>query len=152
MSTELKAAQLELEPDIRREINWFVPEGEKHFIDPVTISVVSGVLLSAFFTGVLKGFGEEIGKKTGNTLGDWVIDSVQAIISGEHHDQAQVEHDAETARAELRVKLQGIDSAQVTANFDQVEHVFRSGFEKVMPEGRAEKLATRIRHVAAKVI
>jgi hypothetical protein len=146
MSIELQAAQSELEPDTRREINWFVPPGEQYFVDPVTVSAAAGVFLAAFFTGVLN----EVGKETGKTFGKWVIERVRTIITSakEHPDLSQVERDVEMARA----KLQGIDRAQVTVLFDQVEYELRSGFTEVMPEPRATNLATRVRHVAAKVI
>ncbi|HEX9944037.1 MAG TPA: hypothetical protein VGG03_18655 [Thermoanaerobaculia bacterium] len=149
MSTELQAAQAELAPDIQREINWFVGPGERHFVDPVTVSVVAGVCLSAFFTALVKGFGDEVGKETGKALGKWVVERVRAITSArEHSDPAQTERDAEMARA----KLQRMDRAQVMVVFDQVEYELRGGFTEVMPEQRATKLATRIRHVAAKVV
>ncbi|HEY9402019.1 MAG TPA: hypothetical protein VIQ24_04960 [Pyrinomonadaceae bacterium] len=152
MSTQLQVAQAELTADVRREINWFVPPGEKHFVNPGTIGTVAAVLLGMFFSGVLDGLKDTVkeeGKKAGKALGKKIATRLRAITSNkEEVNQAEVEQDAEAAKA----KLQAANQTQATIVFDQVEAELRMALQEVMPESRAGKLATRVRHVAIKVV
>lgn len=152
MTTQLQAAQAELTSDVRREINWFVPPGERHFVNPGTIGTVAAALLGLFFAGVLDGLKDTIkeeGKKAGKSLGKQIVKRLRAITSNkEEVNQAEVEQDAEAAKA----KLQTADQTQATLVFDQVEAELRTALQEVLPESRAGKLATRVRHVAIKVV
>lgn len=152
MSTQLQAAQSELVADLRREINFFVPKGERHLVDPGTIGTVAAVLLGMFFTGILDGLKEtlkEEGKKAGKSLGKQIVKRVRAVISDEEKvDQSQVEQDAEAAKA----TLQAANQTQAALVFDQVEAELRTALQEVLPDARAGKLATRVRHVAIKVV
>lgn len=114
MSTELQRAQSELEADMRREINWFVPSGQRHFVDPATIATAASVLLGVFFAGVAK----EMGSEAGKAVGKWIVERLRGVTSGkESVEQAEVERDAETAKD----KLKGVESTRATLIFDQVE-------------------------------
>lgn len=152
MSTQLQAAQSELTADLRREINFFVPTGERHFVNPGTISTVAAVLLGMFFTGILDGLKDtlkEEGKKAGKFLGAQIVKRVRGVISDEEKvDQAKVEQDAEAAKA----TLQTVNQTQAALVIDQVEAELRTALQEVLPESRAGKLATRVRHVAIKVV
>jgi hypothetical protein len=145
MSTELQMAQAELVADVRREINWFVPPGQRHFVDPAAIATAASVLLGVFFAGVAK----EMGSEAGKAVGKWIAERLRSVTSGkESADQAEVERDAETAKATLK----GVERERATLVFDQVETELRSGLTEVMPEQRAANFATRVRHIAVKVI
>lgn len=152
MSTRLQDAQAELTADLRREINWFVPPGERHFVDAGTVSAAATVLLGLFFAGLLDGLKETVkegGKKAGQSLGKWAVERLRAMVSDkEEADQAQVERDAEAARAAIG----GGDQVRADLVFGQVEAELRAALEEVMPEPRAAKLAMRVRHVAVKVV
>lgn len=152
MSTQLQMAQAELTADVKREINFFVPAGERHFVDPATLSTVSAVLLGMFITAVVDGFKDtlkEEGKKAGKYLGQQIVKRVRAVISDEEKvDQAKVEQDAEAAKATLKAANQ----TQAALVFDRIEAELRTALEEVLPESRAGKLATRVRHVAIKVV
>src|SRR6185437_7973903 len=145
MSTELEAAQTELSADVRREINWFAPEGERHFVDAAAIGAAASVLLGLFYSGMLEGLKESVkdeGKKTGLWLGGKIADRLRAITSGhEQPDPAQKEQTAEEARA----ALQGQDQKQIGWVFDEVETEMRTSFAQVMPDGRAPNAKTTAR-------
>ena len=152
MSTQLQAAQSELAADLRSEINWFVPSGERHFVNPSTISTLAAVVMGMFFTAVIDGLKDSLkaeGKKAGKYLGDQIVKRVRSVISDkEEVDQAQVGKDAEAAKA----KIKSADPAQATKVFDEVEAELSTALREIMPERRAVKLATRVRHVSVKVI
>jgi len=152
MSTQLETAQTELAADVRREINWFVPSGERHFVDAATISMAASMLLGLFFSGMAEGLKESVkaeGKKAGLWLGAQVAERLRAITSGhEHADPAQTEHAAGVAKA----ALQGRDRAQVAWVFDEVETEMRTGFAGAMPDQRAAAFATRVRHLAVRAL
>ena len=152
MSTQLQAAQAELTAEVRREINWFVPSGERHFVDPGTIGTVAAVLLGMFFTGVLDGLKDTIkdeGKKAGKSLGKQIVKRLRSVISDkEEVNQSQVEQDAEVAKA----TISSTDRTQAATVFAQVEAELRTALQEVMPDQRAGKLATRVREVAIKVV
>lgn len=152
MSTQLEAAQAELTADVRREINWFVPSGERHFVDAAAISAAASVLLGLFYSGMLDGLKEAVkaeGKKTGLWLGAQIADRLRAITSGhEQPDPAQTEQAAQAARA----ALQGQDQKQVGWVIDEVETEMRTSFAQVMPDGRAATFATRVRHIAVRAL
>lgn len=152
MSEQLEAAQTELAADVRREINWFAPVGERHFVDAAAISAAATLLLGLFYSGMLEGLKESVkaeGKKTGLWLGEKIADRLRAITSGhEQPDPAQTEQTAEAARA----ALQGQDQKQVGWVFDEVETEMRTSFAQVMPDGRAATFATRVRHVAVRAL
>ncbi|MDQ2686628.1 MAG: hypothetical protein M3Y28_02050 [Armatimonadota bacterium] len=152
MSTQLESAQAELTPDVRREINWFTPPGERRFVDAAAISAAATVLLGLFYSGMLEGLKETVkaeGKKTGLWLGEKIAERLRAITSGhEQPDPAQTEQTAQAARA----ALQGQDQKQVGWVFDEVETEMRTSFAQVMPDGRAATFATRVRHVAVRAL
>ena len=152
MSTEVETAQAELAADVRREINWFVPAGQRNFVDAVAVNAAASLLLGLFFSGMLDGLKESVkaeGKKAGLWLGGQIADGLRAITAGHGQpDPAQTERDADAARA----ALQGRDSAQVGWVLDEVETEMRAGLAEAMPDGRAAAFAIRVRHVAVRAL
>lgn len=152
MSTQLQEAQSELAADLRSEINWFLPSGERHFVNPATISTVAAVFMGMFFTGVLDGLKDALkgeGKKAGKYLGDQIVKRVRAVISDkEEVDPAQVGKAAEEAKATIKAA----DRTQAVLVFDEVEAELSTALQEIMPERRAVKIATRVRLASFKVV
>ena len=152
MKNTLEAAQLELEADVRREINWFVPEGEKHFVAAASIGIAAGTLLGAFFSGVLDGLKDALkddGKAAGKALGAFLLARLRAITSGEV--AIEPGHVANTALA-AQTAVQSADPARTAAVFQSMEEGMRDSFSEVMPENRATALAAKVRETGAGVL
>jgi len=152
MTTELEMAQERLEPNVKDEIYWFVPDGKKHFIDPLTISVAASVLLSLFFTGVYEGLKDAAkteGKQVGESLGKKAIELMRSAIAGDKPAEAeQVENKAKAAQEIVK----GSDRVVTEVVFEKIEIDMQTEFATVMPANRAEALARHVRTSATKVI
>ena len=131
-----------LAPDIRREVNWFAQDEQKHFVDPVSLSAIALAVITAFLTGAA----EEGGK----AAFAWIVDTVRSRMGG--HKPAAEDSDLEAALAAARTRLAALPAAQAAEHLAQLESDLAGQFASVMPQARARALAARVHAVSAELI
>ena len=140
MTHEIENAKREIRREIAGQIDWFMPEGEKHF-DPVSvIAAISTILIGAF----LKGFIDEATKvpeEAGRTVFKNLKDLIMNAFKGGEGAVDETERDAQRGR-EI---AQSLSSDQRAVLISQTETEFRESLLQFMPEERAVMIVSRVR-------
>jgi hypothetical protein len=141
MKREIENAKREIRREIAGQIDWFVPEGEKHF-DPVTvIGTISLILISAFLNGFIdeaKKSAEGAGRNTFKNLKELCA---KAFEDGEEAQFGEIESDAQQSHEIARA----LPSSQRDMILRQTEAEFRESLLQFMPKDRVVVIVSQVR-------
>ena len=141
MKQEIENAKLEIRREVAGQIDWFVPEGEKHF-DPVTvIGTISVILIGAF----LKGFIDEA-QKAAEGAGRSAFKNLKELCEKafEGGEKAQADETERNAR-QGRELAQTLSHDQRVMFLEQTETEFKESLLRFMPKERAVVIVSRVR-------